>query len=432
MPSYFKANTKRQVYMKRTDLNPALVIQQYYELRSCKNVADLYGCSGETISRVLKENGVKLTGWKVQEKPKQYRFKSTEESETLAIDVYQTTHSVADVCEAVNCSSTAVYKILQKHGISLRSKAWINSQRADEVAAYYVQGHSVRETAEKFNVSAVQINNLAKKRKISNGKDWREAGIEHQKTEAILRLSESLAEIGFEYVDGYTDKDCKVIIRCCTCGAEFEKTYSWLRKGNVICPECRKRESLARQEEKKRIAKQNADVKQVERLWYKLTHPPKNPYDEQHEAFLNRSGICEICGKPYTVREYVESCGLKKAQDNGVCSDVCRQKKKKAQRKTSHKGRRDSHRHRATKFGCEFDSSVTLQKLIKRKGLRCAICGEMCDPNDHSWSEYCGPMYPSIDHIIPMSKGGGHTWENVQVAHIICNSEKGDKLEAVI
>ena len=51
----------------------------------------------------------------------------------------------------------------------------------------------------------------------------------------------------------------------------------------------------------------------------------------------------------------------------------------------------------------------------------------MCDLNDHSWSKYSGPMYPSIDHIIPMSKGGGHIWSNVQVAHIICNSIKSDK-----
>lgn len=57
------------------------------------------------------------------------------------------------------------------------------------------------------------------------------------------------------------------------------------------------------------------------------------------------------------------------------------------------------------------------------------ICGQMCDWNDHSWSKYSGPLYPSIDHIVPMSKGGGHVWENVQVAHIICNSEKGDRLE---
>lgn len=39
---------------------------------------------------------------------------------------------------------------------------------------------------------------------------------------------------------------------------------------------------------------------------------------------------------------------------------------------------------------------------------------------------YCGPKYPSIDHIIPISKGGAHTWENVQVAHFECNPNKRD------
>ena len=119
------------------------------------------------------------------------------------------------------------------------------------------------------------------------------------------------------------------------------------------------------------------------------------------------------------------------ADHNGVCSAECKKEKTKRQLREAHRGRRDGHRHRAKKYGCEYDPTVKLDKLIERDGLRCAICGQMCDPNDHSWSKYSGPMYPSIDHIIPMSKGGGHTWDNVQVAHIICNSEKGDSTEEV-
>lgn len=77
-----------------------------------------------------------------------------------------------------------------------------------------------------------------------------------------------------------------------------------------------------------------------------------------------------------------------------------------------------------------FDPNIiTLKKLVERDGLKCAICGKVCDWNDHSWSKYSGPMYPSIDHIVPMAKGGPHTWENVQVAHIICNSEKGASVQ---
>jgi 5-methylcytosine-specific restriction endonuclease McrA len=53
----------------------------------------------------------------------------------------------------------------------------------------------------------------------------------------------------------------------------------------------------------------------------------------------------------------------------------------------------------------------------------------MCDPNDHEWTKHFGPTSPTIDHIIPMAKGGGHIWDNVQVAHAICNSTKGAQYE---
>ena len=127
----------------------------------------------------------------------------------------------------------------------------------------------------------------------------------------------------------------------------------------------------------------------------------------------------------------MERTGVKYYRNSGYCSAECRDVHTKERRKISHKGRRDSHRYRAKRYGCEYDPSVTLKRLIERDGLQCAICGEMCDPDDHTWSEYTGPMSPSIDHIIPMAKGGGHIWTNVQVAHVICNSYKRDTLGVV-
>lgn len=45
-------------------------------------------------------------------------------------------------------------------------------------------------------------------------------------------------------------------------------------------------------------------------------------------------------------------------------------------------------------------------------------------------------MSATIDHIIPMSLGGGHTYLNTQAAHMICNSRKsnighGDQLALI-
>ena len=185
--------------------------------------------------------------------------------------------------------------------------------------------------------------------------------------------------------------------------------------------------------EKKEQKRQQTEIRQIEQKWAGLMRPQKDPYREQHEAFLSRTGICEICGKAYTVREYMESCGSKKANDNGVCSAECRRIKKNKQYRASHKrhGVKDNHRARAKKNGCKYDPSVNLKKLIQRDGLKCAICGGECDPNDRGWSQWVGPMSPSLDHIIPLAKGGGHTWDNVQVAHMICNSRKKDTQEVV-
>lgn len=77
-----------------------------------------------------------------------------------------------------------------------------------------------------------------------------------------------------------------------------------------------------------------------------------------------------------------------------------------------------------------IDKDITLKMLAKRDHDQCMICGLFVD-----WSDYiktdttiiCGDMYPSIDHITPISLGGLHSWDNVQLAHRKCNSRKSNK-----
>ena len=42
--------------------------------------------------------------------------------------------------------------------------------------------------------------------------------------------------------------------------------------------------------------------------------------------------------------------------------------------------------------------------------------------------QYCGKRAESIDHVVPRSRGGLHTWENVVAACSRCNSAKRDHL----
>lgn len=46
-----------------------------------------------------------------------------------------------------------------------------------------------------------------------------------------------------------------------------------------------------------------------------------------------------------------------------------------------------------------------------------------------SWKcQYCGGTAETVDHLVPRSRGGEHTWENVVAACKRCNGRKRDKL----
>lgn len=60
--------------------------------------------------------------------------------------------------------------------------------------------------------------------------------------------------------------------------------------------------------------------------------------------------------------------------------------------------------------------------VFERDGWTCQLCGQVLDRNADPQSDW----YPSLDHIVPQSKGGGHTFENLRGAHRWCNSVRGD------
>lgn len=85
-------------------------------------------------------------------------------------------------------------------------------------------------------------------------------------------------------------------------------------------------------------------------------------------------------------------------------------------------------KQRAKFYGCnEIDPSITLDRLRQRDNDICQICGEAVDISDKT-DKHIGAKYPSCDHIIPLSKGGTHTWNNVQLAHMGCNSGKCNRI----
>ena len=44
--------------------------------------------------------------------------------------------------------------------------------------------------------------------------------------------------------------------------------------------------------------------------------------------------------------------------------------------------------------------------------------------------QYCGRPAENVDHVVPRSRGGGHTWDNVVAACRRCNSHKENRSPA--
>ena len=71
----------------------------------------------------------------------------------------------------------------------------------------------------------------------------------------------------------------------------------------------------------------------------------------------------------------------------------------------------------------------TDQQVLEKYGTKCHICSEQIDLTaPRSTSHYRWKQSLHIDHLIPISKGGEDTLENVRPAHGFCNIRKGNRI----
>lgn len=181
----------------------------------------------------------------------------------------------------------------------------------------------------------------------------------------------------FDLVEFKRDR-CR--LRCKKCGNIVERSRSTIREKNVRCEYCYQKQK----ENEANKAKADAFVHLLNKIIEK-----------------SKPKVCPCCGGTF-YSEY-------------PTAKWCPRCKKLT----------GDYRHRARKYGAIYEHGITLRKvMIRDKGV-CQICGKPVDMDDKGWNGCFGALYPTIDHIIALADGGSHTWNNVQLAHAMCNSIKG-------
>lgn len=128
-----------------------------------------------------------------------------------------------------------------------------------------------------------------------------------------------------------------------------------------------------------------------------------------------------------------EGCGINFASKPGRANKFCDRdcylkqvggKSWATKREGRNNARNLTHIRRAERYGVKHEV-IDIDKLYESNNWECKLCGKPVD----KYEPYPNPKSASLDHIIPLSKGGTHTIDNVQLAHLGCNREKYDELQ---
>lgn len=327
-----------------------IVIEQYYKLRSCRAVAELYQCSEETIRRILKANGIKLTGWK---KPERTTPKKKYPSRYVPVS-YQV---VCKCCgkEFTSHRKTKIYCSRKCRDVGYKRSKGQDSRLEARHVTCAICGKEFDTTNATKKTCSAECKRLLKH-------NWKEP------KEPLQKQCEICGKAFSTYHDAQK-----------TCGAEDCKI---------------KYKAYAHKIRNEREKEQNAEIKAVERKWMKAIHTVERE--------------CKVCGTLFYCLD---------KEPNVTCSHECSVEWARQQRhlKADKRINKDN----------LVDYGITLEKIYARDNGICHICGGKCDWNDYQMRDgikICGRAYPSKDHVIPLARGGKHSWENVRLAHWWCNS----------
>lgn len=389
--------TAEQIEAKKARVAEALRLHD--EGLSMTEISKMMGVRYETVRRYLMLSGVHKP--KPQDGRSKIRSSKIKRMPCGRVRCYALVRMLyldyipaKEIAEIANIGSSAITNQMKREGLG-RNHQRMRPKVVNEIVNRAKLGESYYAIAKDIGMNPASVSTVAIKNGIRRGKGGgcvaRNNAARSSKAapKRMARVRDAIGE-SFEVVCE-TRKDW-FLLRCRECGHEFERFVDLHCK--TECPECMRLEVERHKEEHRAKSEQEQKRALMQRLVNLLAY--------EH--------VCPECGRkfrhsnPYKV----------------YCTARCAQ---------HHKGNGDSVK-RAKKNGAEYDCSISLDKLIDRDGLACYLCGKTCTKEDKRWGTF-GPDYPTIDHVIPLSKGGSHTWDNVKVACGECNCVvKGAKVLA--
>lgn len=131
---------------------------------------------------------------------------------------------------------------------------------------------------------------------------------------------------------------------------------------------------------------------------------------------------CPTCAKPFRPRRV--SAGQQAQQ---FCSIGCRRyPSARVYATIQERAAAAGDRRRCRRRGAGYERFAR-RDVYERDGWTCKLCGE---PVDRTGKDK--HLRPSLDHIVPLARGGQHSRRNAQCAHWVCNSRKAHQLVSAI
>lgn len=97
---------------------------------------------------------------------------------------------------------------------------------------------------------------------------------------------------------------------------------------------------------------------------------------------------------------------------------------KKWRRMNKDRARAQHTARRAAKFANGPVESISYEEVFIRDNGICGLCYAPVVKN----ALHPDPVSGTLDHVLPLSLGGAHTYGNIQLAHLSCNSRKGNRI----